>query len=375
MSFTVAQGLTRIANWTKQVSGSRFVGLSSPSFTTDGKYAFAKYSDEQAGRSPYDGGDIHAELVWVEVASAKVHESPIPARSRTPDQQPSRPGAPYALQGSTVVWQGPVTPDTADGPVTVMQLDLSQPTAAPSTWRTIQLPAHSREHRPPPILDRDFTAKVVGAGHGRVAIARKDGADVGVTADRLFLVETDGAVRDLGHLPTTSWANAVFSPDGTHFAYETGKTGESGHCDIHQVTVFDSVTGRPAADFPPGPFNLTPRPYFYGNDKAALWWTPDGKLRATGSADSCPKDQSKPTNDGGVWELKDSQWTQIDPAGTYRDFPMPHGRAAVIAQRELPPNEQKPNERSTVPSLFIRDNGRLVYIANVEPTALAVAPT
>lgn len=58
VNFTVAQGLTRIAT-----------GLDGPSFTTDGKYAFVKYSDEQAGRSPYDGGDIHAELVWVEVTN------------------------------------------------------------------------------------------------------------------------------------------------------------------------------------------------------------------------------------------------------------------------------------------------------------------
>jgi hypothetical protein len=371
VSFTLAQGSTPIATWTHQVGALRFGGLGGPAFTADGKYAFAQYSDEQAGRSPYDGGDIHAELVWVDVASRRVREAPVPARSRTPSQQPARPGAPYALQGSTVVWQAPASPDAANGQVTLMQLDLSQANAAPSILRTVQLPPRNPVPRP---LAQDFTGDVVGAGHGRVVIAQKYGDDVRTQADRLYFVDTDGAIRDLGHLPTIGWGSAIFSRDGTRFAYETGKDAGRGGCNEHQVTVFVSATGHPDADFPRGPFDATPKPYFYGNESGAVWWTPDGKLRATGSAEKCPANLSEPTPDAGVWELSGSHWTQIDAAGTYRDYPFPNGEAAMIVKEALPPDKQKPNEPSTVTSLFISHDGRRVHVADTEASDVAVAP-
>jgi hypothetical protein len=140
VGFVLAQDTTPIVTWTKQVDVSRLVSLGAPVFTTDGKYAFIEYSDEQAGRYPYDGGDIHAELVWMDMASRQTHEMPIEARSRTSSRRPGRPGAPYALQGSTVVGQAPVSQDVLDGQVTLMQLDRSRPDAKPSILRTVQLP-------------------------------------------------------------------------------------------------------------------------------------------------------------------------------------------------------------------------------------------
>lgn len=88
VSFVLAQGKTPIKTWTKQMDASRLGGLTSPAFTTDCKHAFAQYADEEAGRYPYDGGDIKAQLVWVDIASRQIHEAAIPARSRTSSHQP-----------------------------------------------------------------------------------------------------------------------------------------------------------------------------------------------------------------------------------------------------------------------------------------------
>ncbi|MUL65526.1 hypothetical protein BOO86_13690 [Mycobacterium sp. CBMA 234] len=368
VSFVLAQGKTPIKTWTKHMDASRLGGLTSPAFTTDGKYAFAQYADEEAGRYPYDGGDIRAQLVWVDIASRQIHEAAIPARSRTSSHQPGRPGSPYALNGSTVVWQGPAAPDAPDGQVTLMQLDLAQPNAAPSILRTVQLPPRTPEQRAQPSSYQDFTGNVIGAGHGRVAIAKKYDADDLTQADRLFLVDADGTVRDLGHMPTTQWISVIFSPDGTRFAYETGKNSPPSPCAEHQITVFDSATGHPAINFPPGPVAATPRPSFYGNTNGAAWWTADGRLRATAGADTCPTNPSEVTADSGVWELSGSQWTQVDPPGTYRDYPLPNGEAVVVAKPS-----QSPGQSSTATGLFIRQNGQLVHVADVEATAVAVA--
>jgi hypothetical protein len=370
--FTLAHGATSIATWTRHVGEGKFADLSRPSFTTDGKYAFARYSDENAGRVPYDGEDIHAQLAWIDVTDREVRDVPIPARSRTAIQKPWRPGVPFALRGSTVVWQAP--PDADYRRVALMQLDLSQTKPAPTVLWTIDLPALSGGERRA-AGDEDLNGFVVGAGHGRVVVARsEDPQSVRLRTEHLFIVDADGGVRDLGRQPALLWGNAIFSADGSRFAYETGKTTESGYCQEHQVVVFDSATGRPAAGFPPGPFDVGSKPYFYGNTSNALWWTPDGKLRATGSADHCPASPSEPTPDGGVWEFSGSAWTQIDPPGTYRDYPLPSGAAAVVAETELPPDERRPNESSTVTSLFIRERGRLSNVARIEPAGVATAP-
>lgn len=50
VDLVLTEGTKPIATWNKQVGASRFVGLSGPAFTTDGRYAFAQYADEQAGR-------------------------------------------------------------------------------------------------------------------------------------------------------------------------------------------------------------------------------------------------------------------------------------------------------------------------------------
>lgn len=375
VGFVLTQGPNPVATWTEQVGASRFAGLSAPGFTTDGKYAFAQYSDEQAGRYPYDGGDIHARLVWIDVASRQTHEADIPAESRTDSQRPGRPGAPYALQGSTVVWQAPSSADAPDGQVTLMQLDVGRPNATPSVWHTVQLPPRTPEQRAVPAEAQDFTGNVIGAGHGRVAIVKKYGSDRFAQADRLFVVDPDGTVRDVAHQPARQWISADFSPDGTRFAYETGSNAENGACDRHQVTVFDSATGQQAAGFPQGPFDATPRPYFYGNQNGAVWWTPDGKLRATAGAGQCPTNRSEPTPDGGVWELNGMRWRRVAPDGTYRDYPLPNGDAVVIARVPRPPDAQQPNQPPTVTSLFIRQGDQRVHIADVDATAVAVGPT
>lgn len=375
VGFVLTEGPKPVATWTRQVEPSRFVGMTTPGFTTDGKYAFAQYSDEQAGRYPYDGGDIHARLVWIDVASRQPHEVDIPAESRTDSRRPGRPGAPYALQGSTVVWQAPPPVDAPDGQVTLMQLDISRPDATPRVWHTVQLPPRTPEQQAVPAETQDFTGNVIGAGHGRVAIVKKYGSDRFSQADHLFLVDSDGTVRDVEHPPTRQWVSAIFSPDGTRFAYETGSTAKAGPCDRHQVTVVDSATGHQAAGFPQGPFDATPRPYFYGNQTGAVWWTPDGKLRATAGAAQCPTNRSEPTPDGGVWELNGSRWTQIAPDGTYRDYPLPNGDAVVIARVPRPPDQQQSNQPSTVTSLFVRQGAQRVHIADVDASAVTVAPT
>lgn len=378
VGFVLTEGSDRIAGWNKQVGASRFAGLSGPAFTTDGRYAFAQYSDEQAGRYPYDGGDIHAELVWIDVASRQTHVVAIPAQSRSDSQRPSRPGVPYPLQGSTIVWQAPATADAPDGRLTLMQLDLSRPSPMPSLLRTVQLPPRTPEQRAVPAEAQDFTGNVIGAGHGRVAIVKKYGSDRFSQADRLFVVDADtdadGTVRDVVHQPTRQWISAVFSPDGTRVAYETGAIDKTGSCDRHQVTVFDSATGHQAAGFPPGPFDASPRPYFYGNQSGAVWWTSDGRLRATAGAEQCPANRSEPTSDGGVWELNGGQWTQVAPSETYRDYPLPNGDAVIIAKVPRPPDEQQPNQPPTVTSLFIRQGDQRVHIADVDATSVAVAP-
>ena len=365
VTFTLAQHATTIAKWTKQIGSRRFASASAPSFTTDGKYAFARYSDEQAGRYPYDGEDIHAALVWVDTATRQVRDVAIPAQSRSGRQEPARPNTPFPLRGSVVVWQAPTATDPAGGHITLMQLDLSQPRPTPGVLRTIDLPPRPADPRRPPVNEQYFTGNVVGAGHGRIVLYH---------ADHLFLTDTDGAVHDLGQPPGYYVTNATFSPDGTRFAVESGKSAESGHCTEHQAIVFDAATGLPAADFPHGAFDLTPRPYFYGNTSGALWWTPEGTLRATGSADVCPASPSEPTADGGVWELGGSAWTQVDPAGTYRDYPLPGGDAVVVAQADRPADERRPNEPSTVTKLFIRERGTLVPVGKVEAALVAVGP-
>jgi hypothetical protein len=363
MDLVLTQGPKPVATWTKHVDGPRFVSVGAPRFTADAKYAFAQYLDEQAGRYPYDGGDLHAELVWIDVTSRQTHEVAIPAESRADSRPPGRPGAPYALQGSTVVWQAPVSADAPDGQVTLMQLDLSQPNATPSVWRTVQLPPPTPAREAVRAERTDFTGIVIGAGEGRVAIVDKYGTDRSIQADRLFLVDTEGNVRDLGHRPTSYWVSAIFSPDGTRFAYETGDPA-NGPCNRHQVTVFDSTTGQPAAGFPAGPFDATPRPYFYGNLNGAVWWTPDGELRATAGAAQCPTDRSETTPDGGVWELNGGRWTKVAPDGTYRDYPLPDGDAVVIA-RVAP--------RPADPGLFIRQGDRRVHITDADADRVAVA--
>lgn len=374
VGFVLTQGAQALAQWTEQVGASRFVGLGTPGFTTDGRYAFAEYSDEQAGRYPYDGADIHAKLVWIDVATHQTHEVDIPAVSRTDSQRPSRPGAPYALQGSTVVWQAPASENAPDGQVTLMQLDLSQPKTTPTPWHTVSLPPRTPEQQAVPAQMQDFAGNVIGAGHGRVAVVKKYGSDRFAQADRLFLVDTDGAVRDVVHQPTTQWMSAVFSPDGTRFAYETGSTAKAGPCNEHQVTVFDSATGQQAAGFPHGPFDATPRAYFYGNQSGAVWWTPEGKLRATAGAEQCPTNRSEPTPDGGVWELRGNQWDQVAQDGTYRDYPLPNGDAVIVARVPRPPDARQSGQSSSVTSLFIRQDGHSVQIADVDAGAVAVVP-
>mgnify|MGYP000205049254 CR=1 FL=1 len=363
-TFVVTKGRTPVKTMTKHVEASRFGGFGRPAFTADGKYAFAQYADEQVGRYPYDGGDIRTELAWVDVANGQTHEAAIPAQSRTSDQPPGRPGQPYALHDSTVVWQAPTPPNAPDGQVLLMQLDLSEPNAVPSILRTVQLPPRTPEQRAVPYRDMDFTGNVVGAGHGQVVIAKKYDSDPQTQSDRLFLVDADAAVRDLGVLPTSEWVSATFSPDGSRLAYETGKYAKAGTCGAHQVSVFDSATGRPAADFPPAPFDATPRPYFYGNSDAAVWWTSDGKLRAAAGVDKCPGNSSEITPDDGVWELHGLQWTQVDPAGTYRDYPLPSGDVVVMAK----------TAGSTDTGLFVRSSGQLVHVADVKAADVAVAP-
>lgn len=122
VSFVLTQGKTAIKSWTKHVASSRFGGFSRPGFTADGKYAFAQYAEEQVGR--------------------------------------------------TVVWQAPTPINASDGQIDLMQLDLSQPNAAPSVLRTVQLSPRNPEQRAVPYRDIGFTGNVVGARHGRVAIAK-----------------------------------------------------------------------------------------------------------------------------------------------------------------------------------------------------------
>ncbi|MCV7287737.1 hypothetical protein H7J87_20630 [Mycolicibacterium wolinskyi] len=375
VSFVLAQGSTPVATWKTQVGPSRFVGMGAPGFTTDGKYAYAQYIDEQAGRYPYDGADMHARLVWIDVVSGQTHEVDIPAQSRTNSQRPSRPGTPYPLQGSTVVWQATSSSKAPDGQVTLMQLDLSQPDPAPSILRTVELPPRSPDQQTVPAEPGDFTGNVIGAGHGRVAIVKKYGDDRFTQADRLFLVDSDGTVRAVAHQPTRQWVSAIFSPDGTRLAFETGNTARPDICDQHQITVFDTATGRQAAGFPPGPFDATPRPYFYGNQSGAVWWTPDGQLRATASAELCPTNRSVSTRDGGVWELNGTSWKQIAPDGTYREYPLPHGDAVVITRAPRPPDDQQRNQSPSITSVFIRRGGQRTHITDVEATSVAVAPT
>lgn len=368
VSLVLTQGNTPIKTWTKQVGASRFGGFGRPGFTADGKYAFAQYSDEQAGRYPYDGGDIRAELVWVDVTSGESHRVTIAARSQTASQLPGRPGDPYALHGSTVVWQGPPPANAPDGQVLLMQLDLSQPNPVPSILRTVQLPPRTPEQRADPYRDQDFTGNVVGAGHGKVAVAKKYGTDPELQADRLFLVDADGTVRDLGYQPTSQWAAAAFSPDGTHIAYETGKYPPTGRCGEHQVTVFDAATGKTANDFPAAPFAATTRPFFYGNVNAAVWWTSDGKLRAVAGSDKCPTSPSDIAPDGGVWELSGPHWVQVDPAGTYRDYPSASGDVVVMVRPT-----GSTGQASAGTGLFIRNGGQLVHVADVKPADVVVA--
>lgn len=375
VKFVLAQGQTVIKTWTKHVDASRFGGFGRPAFTADSKYAFTQYADEQAGRYPYDGGDIRAQLAWVDVATGETHEVAVGARSRAGMQPPGHPGEPYALQRSTVVWQAPPPPNSLDGQVTIMQLDLSQPNPQPTILRTVQLPPRTPEQQAIPYRDHDFTGNVIGAGHGRVALAKKYDTDPQTQADRLFLIDTDGTVRDLGHQPTSQWVSATFSPDGTRLAYETGKYVQAGTCGEHQVTVLDPVTGQPAPDFPPPPFDATPRPYFYGNVNAAVWWTSDGKLRAVAGADKCLSNPSEITPDGGVWELSGTTWTQISPTGTYRDYPTPSGAVVVMANSQAPSDKQRPGQTSTGTSLFIlTSDGQLVRVADVKAADFAVAP-
>lgn len=374
VSFVVTKGQTAIKTWTKQVESSRFGGFSKPAFTADGKYAFSQYSDEQVGRYPYDGGDIRAELAWVDVATGETHEVAVGARSRTGPQPPSRPGNPHALQGSTVVWQAPTPVNAPDGQVLLMQLDLSQPNAQPTILRTVQLPPRTPEQQAVPYRTQDFTGNVIGAGNGRVAIAKKYDTDPETQADRLFLVDVDGAVRDLSHEPTSQWVTATFSPDGTRLAYETGKYAQAGTCGAHQVTVFDTATGRPSTDFPPAPFDATPKPYFYGNVDTAVWWTPDGKLRAAAGSEKCPGNPSEITPDDGVWELRGAAWTQVDPADTYRDFPFPSGDVLVKSNAAASNDKKQPDQTSNGTGLFIRTSGQLVHVADVKSADVAVAP-
>ena len=163
VEFVLTQGQTVIKTWTKHVDSSRFGGFGRPAFTADGKYAFTAYAVEEAGRYPYDGGDIHAEVAWMDVATGQTHEAAIAAQSRTATQPPSRPGEPYALQGSTVVWQAPSPANAPDGQVTLMQLDLSQPNPQPSILRTVQLPPRTPAQQAVPYRDQDFTGNVIGA--------------------------------------------------------------------------------------------------------------------------------------------------------------------------------------------------------------------
>lgn len=375
VNLVLTQGQTVIKTWTKHVDASRFGGFGRPGFTADGKYAFTQYASEQAGRYPYNGGDIRAELAWVDVATGETHEVAIGARSRTGMQPPGHPGEPYALQGSTIAWQAPPPPNAPDGQVTLMQLDLSQPNPQPTILRTVQLPPRTPEQQAIPYRDQDFTGNVIGASRGRVALAKKYDTDPQTQADRLFLLDTDGTVRDLGHQPTSQWVSATFSPDGTRLAYETGKYAQAGTCGEHQVTVLDPATGQPSPDFPPPPFDATPRPYFYGNVNAAVWWTSDGKLRAAAGADKCPGNPSEITPDGGVWELRGAAWAQISPAGTYRDYPTPNGTVVVMANKQAPTDKQQPSQTATGTGLFILNPvGQLIHVANVDASDVAVAP-
>ncbi len=364
--FTLLDGTSRLATWTKKRPKPSFGGMSSPLFTADGRYAVVMYNDEGgAGRLPYDGYDIHAVLVVVDTETHRVREVQIPARSRSQTQTPMRPGQPYALQGSTIIWAGPDTsdaPDPAENQVSVMQLDLSKPDPKPSLWRTVELPA-----RTAPKDWLESGGLVVGAGNGAVVIARNYGRSATAAVNRLFLTESDGTVRELGDQP---WPiMTAFSPDGTRFAALSGERATSWGCEKRQITVYDPHSGETATGFPAAPFTATPSPYFYGNRDGALWWTPDGRLRAMGSAERCPE-ASKPTDDVGVWELHESTWERVGSPGDYRGYPLPGGGEAVVARVARP--NPKPDESDTKSSLFLRIGGHEVTIADAEPGGVAV---
>lgn len=363
VKFIVTHEATPVVTWTKDVTGGTFSGLSNPEFTADGKYVFAGYSSEDVGRYPYDGSNVHAEIVWADTATHQTHEVDIPARSRDYTVPPGRPGAPYALQGSVITWESPAPVNAPDGQLDIMQLDLSQPNPTPHPWHTVQLPARVSDT---PYQSTDFTGAVIGVGGGRVVIAKKYGDDQFVQADRLFLVDPDGSVRTLSEQPTTHWVSATFSPDGSRIAYETGALNES-TCSRHQITVFDVATGQQAAGFPHGPFDASPQPFFYVNDDAAVWWSPDGKLRTTGSAERCPTDQSQATSNSGVWQLDGTGWTQVAPEGTLRDYPLPNGGSVVITS--VTRSADKPN---IVAELAIRRGGKTLHVADLASTEIAV---
>lgn len=104
-----------------------------------------------------------------------------------------------------------------------------------------------------------------------------------------------------------------------------------------------------------------------------MWWTPDGKLRADAGSDKCPGNPSEITPDDGVRELRGTAWTQVDPAGTYRDFPVANGD--VVVKTNASTDTHQPDQTSNGTGPFIRTGGHLVHVADLKAGAGTVAGT
>ncbi len=127
--------------------------------------------------------------------------------------------------------------------------------------------------------------------------------------------------------------------------------------------------------FPTDRFDASPRAYFYGNQSGAVWWTPDGRLRATAGAEQCPTNRSSPHPMAACGNSRQPVDTRPPRARTYRDYPLPNGDAVIVARVPRPSDAQQPGQSTSVTRLFVRQDGHSVHIADVDAGAVAVAPS
>jgi hypothetical protein len=307
-----------------------------PSFTADGKHAFAS-----GGKT--DGKDADQVLDF-DVATHVVRSIACPCAKAV------------AASGSALIWW--------EDPDRLMRLDLSEPDPKPKTLHAVQLPPPAPDKVQGELSWQPGGTSVIGANADTVLIGRlpsKPLATGGPTY--LFAVQKDGTARSLGQADSDGPViRAFFSPDGKRFAYigghRTSPSSRSSSASIVDTATWQTQTPPIADSSAPG---VVP-------GVTSLWWDSDGALDAvylsTKEDSPSPREFVTPPN---IWTLTGQNWKQIGfDGGRWLYHLAPD---AVLTLVRSNPDD----EHSSSTALSIETQGRRVQIAE-GVTAVVATP-